>query len=143
MDLIVEDDSRIGTVRFTMSEENVRKKIALPWVSFCSDAASMAPEPPFTNAQPHPRAYGSFARVLGRYVREEGILSLEEAVHRLTGLPAANLRLDRRGLLQPGHIADVVVLPCVPATASTSNPCISSRSRSARCSVRHPRVCAR
>jgi len=109
MDLIVEDDSRIGTVRFTMSEDNIRKKIALPWVSFCSDSASMAPEPPFTNAQPHPRAYGSFARLLGKYVREEGIIPLEEAIRRLTGFPAANLNLADRGLLQPGFFADVVV----------------------------------
>ena len=109
VDLIVEDDSRIGTVRFTMSEENIRKKIALPWMSFCSDSASLAPEPPFTNAQPHPRAYGSFARLLGRYVREEGIVPLADAVHRLTGLPAENLKLDRRGRLAPGYFADVVV----------------------------------
>jgi len=109
MDLIVEDDSRIGTVRFTMSEDNIRRKIALPWVSFCSDSASMAPEAPFTNAQPHPRAYGSFARLLGKYVREEGILSLEAAIHRLTGLPAANLKLEGRGTLAPDFFADVVV----------------------------------
>jgi N-acyl-D-amino-acid deacylase len=116
MDLIVADDSRIGTVRFTMSEENVRKKIALPWVSFCSDSGSIAPEAPFTNAQPHPRAYGAFARVLGRYVREEGVIPLEEAVRRLTGFPAANLRLDRRGLLAAGSFADVVVFD--PATVT-------------------------
>jgi len=109
MDLIVEDDSRIGTVRFTMSEENIRKKIALPWMSFCSDSASVAPEPPSTNSQPHPRAYGSFARLLGKYVREEKVIPLETAIHRLTGLPAANLRLDRRGKLETGHYADVVV----------------------------------
>jgi len=109
MDLIVEDDSRIGTVRFTMSEDNIRKKIALPWVSLCSDAGSMAPEPPFTNSQPHPRAYGSFARVLGKYVREEGVLTLEEAVRRLTSFPAGNLRLEGRGLLREGYFADVVV----------------------------------
>ena len=108
MDLIVEDDSRIGTVRFTMSEDNVRKKIALPWVAFCSDSGSLAPEAPFTNSQPHPRAYGSFARLLGKYVREEKIIPLEEAIRRLTGFPAENLRLDRRGLLVPGHFADVV-----------------------------------
>jgi N-acyl-D-amino-acid deacylase len=114
MDLIVEDDSRIGTVRFTMSEDNIRQKIALPWVSFCSDSASMAPETPFTNSQPHPRAYGSFARLLGKYVREEGIISLQEAVRRLTGLPAANLKLEHRGLLKPGYFADVVVFD--PAT---------------------------
>jgi len=109
MDLIVEDDSRIGTVRFTMDEDNIRKKIALPWVSFCSDSASLAPEEPFTNSQPHPRAYGSFARLLGKYVREEGIIPLEEAVHRLSGLPAANLRLVDRGRLAPDYFADIVV----------------------------------
>jgi N-acyl-D-amino-acid deacylase len=109
MDLIVEDDSRIGTVRFTMSEDNIRKKIALPWVAFCSDSASMAPEPPFTNAQPHPRAYGSFARLLGKYVREEKIIPLEEAIRRLTSFPAENLKLADRGRLEPGHFADIVV----------------------------------
>ena len=109
MDLIIEDDSRIGTVRFTMDEDNIRKKIALPWVSFCSDSASLAPEEPFTNAQPHPRAYGSFARLLGKYVREEGIISLAEAIRRLTSLPATNLRLEGRGQLAPGYYADVVV----------------------------------
>jgi N-acyl-D-amino-acid deacylase len=109
MDLIVEDDSRIGTVRFTMNEDNIRQKIALPWVSICSDSASLAPEPPFTNSQPHPRAYGSFARLLGKYVREEGIISLEEAIHRLTGLPASNLKLVGRGSLAPDYFADVVV----------------------------------
>ena len=114
MDLIVEDDSRIGTVRFTMDEDNIRKKIALPWVSFCSDSASMAPEEPFTNSQPHPRAYGSFARLLGRYVREEGIISLQEAVRRLTSLPATNLELEGRGQLAPGYFADVVIFD--PAT---------------------------
>ena len=109
MDLIAEDDSRIGTVRFTMSEDNVRKKIALPWVAFCSDSGSLAPEEPFTNVQPHPRAYSSFARLLGKYVREEKIIPLEEAIRRLTGFPAANLRLDRRGLLAEGYFADVAV----------------------------------
>lgn len=109
LDLIVEDDSRIGTVRFTMSEENIRKKVALPWVSICSDSGSIAPEPPFINSQPHPRAYGSFARLLGKYVREEQIITLEDAIHRMTGLPAANLKLDRRGLLAPGYYGDVVV----------------------------------
>jgi N-acyl-D-amino-acid deacylase len=109
MDLILEDDSRIGTVRFTMSEENIRKKLALPWVSFCSDSGSIAPEPPFTFSQPHPRAYGAFARVLGKYVREEGVLSLQEAVRRLTRLPATNLKLDRRGRVEAGYFADLVV----------------------------------
>ena len=109
MDLIIEDDSRIGTVRFTMDEDNIRKKIALPWVSFCSDSASLAPEEPFTNAQPHPRAYGSFARLLGKYVREEGIIPLEEAIRRLTSLPATNMKLTARGQITPGYFADVVV----------------------------------
>ena len=109
MDLIVEDDSRIQTVRFTMDEDNVRKKIALPWISFCSDSASMAPEEPFTNTQPHPRANGSCARRLGKYVREEGIIPLEEAVHRLTGLPATNLRIVDRGRLAPDYFADIVI----------------------------------
>ena len=109
LDLIVEDDSRIGTVRFTMSEDNIRKKIALPWVSLCSDSGSLAPEEPFTNSQPHPRAYGSFARLLGKYVREEKIITLEDAIHRMTGLPATNLKLDQRGLLTPGYFADVVI----------------------------------
>ena len=109
VDLIIEDDSRIGTVRFTMSEDNVRKKIALPWVSFCSDSSSQTPEPPFTNSQPHPRGYGSFARLLGKYVRDEGVIPLEEAIHRLTGLPAANLKLEDRGALAPGYFADIAV----------------------------------
>ena len=109
MDLIVEDDSRIGTVRFTMSEDNIRKKIALPWVSICSDSGSVAPEPPFTNSQPHPRAYGSFARLLGKYVREEQVITLEDAIYRMTGLPATNLKLDQRGKLSVGNYADVVV----------------------------------
>lgn len=108
-DLIIEDNSRIGTVRFTMSEANVRKKIALPWMSFCSDSSSQTPEPPFTNSQPHPRGYGAFARLLGKYVREEGVIPLEEAVHRLTRFPAENLRLKDRGALAEGYFADVVV----------------------------------
>lgn len=123
-DLIVEDDSRVGTVRFTMSEDNVRKKIALPWVSFCSDSSSQAPEPPFTNAQPHPRGYGAFARLLGKYVRDEGVIPLEEAIHRLTQFPAANLKLEKRGALAPGYFADVSVFD--PATiadrATFENP---------------------
>lgn len=108
-DLIIEDDSRIGTVRFTMSEENVRKKIALPWMSFCSDSSSQNPEPPFTNSQPHPRGYGAFARLLGRYVRDEQVIPLQEAVRRLTRFPATNLKLKNRGALAPGFYADVAV----------------------------------
>ena len=109
MDLVVEDDSRVGTVYFIMSEGNVRKKIALPWVSFCSDAGSLAPKGAFLRSNPHPRAYGSFARLLGKYVREEKVIPLEEAVRRLTSLPAENLEIRRRGMLRKGHFADVVV----------------------------------
>jgi N-acyl-D-amino-acid deacylase len=109
MDLVVEDDSRVGAVYFLMSEENVRRKISLPWVTFGSDEGAPAPEPPFLQRNPHPRAYGNFARLLGRYVREEDVIPLEEAVHRLSGLPAANLGLERRGELRPGFYADVVV----------------------------------
>jgi N-acyl-D-amino-acid deacylase len=109
MDLITEDQSRIGTVYFLMSEENVKKQIALPWVSFGSDAASIAAEGDFLKSSTHPRAYGNFARLLGKYVREQKVISLAEAVHRLSGLPATNLELDRRGFLRKGYFADVVV----------------------------------
>jgi N-acyl-D-amino-acid deacylase len=109
MDLVVEDDSRVGAVFFTMSEENVRKKVALPWVSFCSDSASLAPEGVFLNSNPHPRAYGSFARLLGKYVREEGIIPLEEAVRRMAALPADVLRLKERGRIQLGYFADLAI----------------------------------
>ena len=109
MNLVLEDRSRVGTVYFMMSEENIRKQIRLPWVSFGSDAASMAPEPPFTRSSAHPRAYGNFARLLGRYTRDERIIPLSEAVRRLSALPAANLELDRRGLLKEGMFADLVV----------------------------------
>ena len=109
MDLVIEDDSRVGTVYFLMSEENVRKQIRLPWVSFDSDAESLAPEGVFLKSNPHPRAYGNFARLLGRYVRDEKVITLQEAVRRLTTLPATNLKLDRRGALEVGYYADVVV----------------------------------
>ncbi|HJR59740.1 MAG TPA: D-aminoacylase [Vicinamibacterales bacterium] len=109
MNLVLEDQSRVGTVYFMMSEENLRKQIRLPWVSFGSDAASMSPELPFTKSSAHPRAYGNFARLLGRYVREERVISLEEAVRRLTGLPATNLELDRRGFIREGMFADIAV----------------------------------
>ena len=109
LDLIVEVVRRICSVRFTLSEDNIRIKIAVPWISLCSDSGSIAPEPPFTNSQPHPRAYGSFARLLGKYVREEKIISLQDAIHRISGLPAANLKLDRRGRLASGNFADVVI----------------------------------
>ena len=114
MDLIIEDGSRVGTVYFTQSEDIVRRAVALPWVSFNSDAASLAPEGVFLESNPHPRAYGSFARVLAKYVREEQVITLEEAVRKLSGLPAENLKLDRRGQLEEGYYADVVVFD--PAT---------------------------
>jgi N-acyl-D-amino-acid deacylase len=109
MDLVIQDGSRVGTIFFLMSEENVRKQIALPWVSFDSDAGSVAPEGVFLKSNPHPRTYGTFARLLGKYVRDEKIISLPEAVRRLTSLPAGNLKLDRRGWLKTGYYADVVV----------------------------------
>ena len=109
MDLVVEDSSRVETVYFLMSEENVRRQIALPWVSFDSDAGSMAPEGVFLNTAVHPRAYGNFARLLGHYIRVEGIIALEEAVRRLTTLPANNLHLARRGALLPGYFADLAI----------------------------------
>jgi N-acyl-D-amino-acid deacylase len=109
MDLVIENGADVGCVYFTMSEENVRKKIARPWVSFGSDAGSLAPEGVFLKSNPHPRAYGTFARLLGRYVREEKIIPPEEAIRRLTSFPAANLRIERRGALVPGYFADVVV----------------------------------
>jgi N-acyl-D-amino-acid deacylase len=109
MDLVIEDGSRVGTVYFLMSEENVRRQVKLPWVSFDSDAASLAPEGVFLKANPHPRAYGNFARLLGKYVRDEKLIPLEEAIRRLTSFPADNLKLDRRGRLKPGCFADVVV----------------------------------
>jgi N-acyl-D-amino-acid deacylase len=109
LDLVLEDQSRVGTVYFMMSEENLRKQIALPWMSFGSDAASMAPEEPFTRSSAHPRAYGNFARLLGTYVREEKVITLAEAIRRLSALPAENLGLKDRGRLAPGLFADVVV----------------------------------
>lgn len=109
MDLVIEDGSRVDTVYFLMSEENVRKQVALPWVSFNSDAASLAPEGVFLKSNPHPRAYGNFARLLARYVRNEKIIPLEAAIHRLTAFPARTLKLDRRGALKRGHYADLVV----------------------------------
>ncbi|MDQ7054870.1 MAG: D-aminoacylase [candidate division KSB1 bacterium] len=109
IDLVIQDDSRVEAVYFIMSEDNVRRKIQTPWVSFCSDAGSLAPEGVFLKFNPHPRAYGNFARLLGRYVRDEKLIALEEAIRRLTSFPAQNLRIQKRGLLKPGYYADVVV----------------------------------
>jgi N-acyl-D-amino-acid deacylase len=109
MNLILEDRSRIGTVYFMMSEENIRKQMKYPWVSFGSDAGSMATEGVFLKTSTHPRAYGNFARLLGKYVREEKVIALTEAIRRLTSLPAGNLGLMQRGLLRQGYFADVVI----------------------------------
>ena len=109
MDLLSENEKPIGATYFLMSEENVKKEIAKPWISFGSDEASQAPEGIFLKSTPHPRAYGTFARVLGKYVREEKLVSLPEAIRRLSALPATNLELDHRGFLKTDMFADVVV----------------------------------
>jgi N-acyl-D-aspartate/D-glutamate deacylase len=109
IDLVIEDGSRISTIYFLMSEENVRKQIAQPWVSFGSDAEASAPEGVFLKSSTHPRAYGNFAKLLGQYVRDEHVIPLAEAVRRMTSLPATNLKLADRGTLTPGAFADVVV----------------------------------
>ena len=109
LDLILEDQSRVGTVYFLMSEENIAKQLRKPWVSLGSDGGSMAPEGVFLQSNPHPRAYGNVARLLGKYVREDKVITLEDAVRRLSGLPADNLGLDRRGYLRTGHFADIAV----------------------------------
>jgi N-acyl-D-amino-acid deacylase len=109
IDLVVEDGSRVGVAYFLMSEDNVRRQVALPWVSFGSDEAAEAPRGVFKLAQPHPRAYGNFVRVLAKYVREDHALTLPQAVRKLSALPAANLSLADRGMLKAGYAADVVV----------------------------------
>ena len=109
IDLIVEDDSRIQVVYFSMSEENINKKIQQPWMAFCSDAGSLASEGVFLKQSTHPRAYGSFIRVLGEFARDRGVISLEEGIRRLTSFPANNLKIERRGQLAPGYFADIVV----------------------------------
>jgi N-acyl-D-amino-acid deacylase len=120
MDLVVQDGTRVGVAYFLMSEDNVAKQIAQPWVSFGSDAESSAPEGAFLKASTHPRAYGNFARLLGHYVREKHVIPLAEAIRRLTLLPATNLGLKRRGALKPGYFADVAVFdPATIADLST------------------------
>ncbi len=124
MDLIASDRTRIQVAFFSMSEENLRAALARPWVAISSDGMSMAPEGAFLRAPTHPRAYGSFARVLGRYARDEKVLPLAEAIRRMSALPAATLGLRDRGVLRPGSFADVVVFD--PATvgdrATFANP---------------------
>jgi N-acyl-D-amino-acid deacylase len=114
VDLVIEDGSRVGTAYFMMSEDNVRRQVQLPWMSFGSDAASQAPEGVFLQSSTHPRSYGNFARLLGRYVRDEKLVSLQEAVRRLTSFPAANLSISDRGSLKKGYFADIAVFD--PAT---------------------------
>ena len=109
MDLVIEDNDRVDAIYFIMSEDNLRKQLTLPWVSFGSDEGSFAPEGVFLKSNAHPRAYGNVARLLGKYVREEEVIPLETAIRRLTSLPAGNLKLDRRGALKPGYSADIVI----------------------------------
>jgi N-acyl-D-amino-acid deacylase len=124
IDLVIEDGSRVETIYFLMTEENLRKQIRLPWVSFDSDEGSYAPEGVFLKSNPHPRAYGNFARLLAKYVRDEKLIPLEEAIRRLTTFPAQTLNLRDRGALQPGCFADLVIFD--PATiqdhATFENP---------------------
>ncbi len=109
MDIVIADGSRVGTVYFLMTEDNVKKQVALPYMSFGSDAGSMAPEGDFLNYSTHPRAYGNFARVLGKYVRDEKVISIEEAVRKLSSLPASNLKIKKRGSLTEGYFADLAI----------------------------------
>ena len=109
LDLLAEDQSSIGTAYFITADANIRKLVPLPWISLGSDEAAQSPDGVFLKSMPHPRAYGNFARLLGKYVREEKLLTLEAAIRKLSHLPATNLGLDGRGLLQEGYFADVVV----------------------------------
>ncbi len=126
MELVVRDGSRVGTVYFLMSEDNVRAQVRLPWMSFNSDEAAQAPEGVFLKSRTHPRAYGNFARLLGRYVRDEKLVPLQEAVRRLTSFPAANLGIKDRGALKAGHFADLAIFD--PATI-TDNATFESPQR--------------
>jgi N-acyl-D-amino-acid deacylase len=109
MDLVVEDGSRVGVIYFVMSEDNVRRETTLPWMSFASDEAAPSPEGVFLLSRSHPRAYGNFARLLAKYVHTDRVVTLTDAIHRLTALPAANLSIADRGLLRAGYFADIVV----------------------------------
>lgn len=124
MDLVLEAESRVSAAYFTMSEDNVRKQIALPWVSFGSDALSMSPEGAFLEVQTHPRSYGTFARVLGHYVRDEKVVTLQEAIRRLTSFPAETMEFDKRGSLKPGYIADIAIFDpeMIADTSTYQNP---------------------
>lgn len=120
IDLVIEDGSRVGTVYFLMDEANVARQTTLPWMSFGSDAGALAPEGVFLKSSSHPRAYGNFSRLLGKYVREERRLTLQEAIRKLTSQPALHLGLRERGLLKTGYFADVVVFdPAAVADLAT------------------------
>lgn len=114
IDLVIQDGSRVGTVYFLMSEENIKKQLQLPYITFGSDAGAPAAEGVFLKSSTHPRAYGNFARLLGKYVREEKVISLEDAIHKLTLLSAEKLNIEKRGKLAPGYYADIVIFN--PAT---------------------------
>lgn len=124
IDLVIEDDSRVGAVYFMISEENIRKQITLPWVTFGSDSPSVASEGIFLKSNIHPRAYGAFARILGKYVREGKLISLEEAIRRLTSLPADNFKIKKRGRLRKEYYADIVILnpSAIQDNATFENP---------------------
>ena len=109
MDLVIKDHNRVSTAYFLMSEENIRKKIQVPWMSFGSDEASPAPQGNFLKSNPHPRAYGNFARLLGKYVRDEQLIPLQEAIRKCTSQPAENLKIKNRGRLVIGYFADILV----------------------------------
>ena len=109
IDLVIQDNSPVESIFFLMTEDNLRKQIVLPWISFGSDEQSLAPEGVFLKSFPHPRAYGNFSRVLGKYVREEKLMPLEEAIRKLTSLPAGNMKIQKRGVLKNGYFADIVV----------------------------------
>ena len=109
MDLIVQDSTRVDCIFFLMDENNIKKQIAIPWLSFGSDEGSYEPAGVFLKSNPHPRAYGNFSRLLGKYVREEKVISLQEAIRKLTKLPATNLKIEKRGELKKGNYADIVI----------------------------------
>jgi len=124
IDLVIKDNSPVQSIFFLMTEENIRKQIALPWVSFGSDEQSLSTEGVFLKSNPHPRAYGNFSRLLGKYVRDEKVISLEEAIRKLTFLPASNMKIQKRGLLKKGYYADIVVFDpqTISDHATFSNP---------------------
>jgi len=109
MDLLIEDNGQVLAIYFSQSEENLKKTLPLPWLSFCTDEAAYAPEGVFLGAGAHPRAYGTYPRILGKYVQDEKLMTLQEAVRKMSALPAETLRIERRGRLQTGYFADIVV----------------------------------